>query len=97
MQNGNWTPIKMKELLNDVIIKNSDRIYDIMNDETINIKKSDLSRLTNILELVADNGSITSELRMKLKLLTFQFKDLIRHTYNESTNKKHSHMKLNVF
>jgi hypothetical protein len=97
MQNGNWTPIKMKELLDDAIVKNSDRIFDIMNDETINIRKSDLSRLTNILELVADNGSITSELRMKIKLLTFQFKDLITQTYNESSNRKINHKRLKVF
>lgn len=88
MKNGDWIPIKMTELLTDLVIKNSDILYDIANDDAIKIKKSYLKKITNLLEEVTDNTSITSDIKQDIKLLTYQFREIIEDTYNKSINKK---------
>lgn len=88
MQDGNWKPIKMKELMNDIIIKNSDRLYDIANDDKISVKNLYKTKLEKMLDVISDNGQFTSGIRQDIKLLTYNSKKIIKNNYNRSNNKK---------
>ena len=46
LKDGDWVPIQMKQLLEDAVVQSSDRLYDIANDETVNVKKSYLDKIT---------------------------------------------------
>lgn len=88
MKNGDWAPAPMKTLLTDLVVKNSDMLYDISQDETIHVKKSYMTKLTLLLEQIADNGKITADLRRGIKSISCEFRDLIEETYRTSQNKK---------
>jgi hypothetical protein len=86
--NGEWDVKIMNELLEELLITNCDRIYDIMNDEDINIKKSYLKILTKLFENVSDNGNIAKNIKRKIKLMTHCYKNTIKNTYENNSKKK---------
>jgi hypothetical protein len=89
LKNGDWTPIQMKQLLEDVVVQSSDRLYDIANDETVNVKRSHLNKITELLENIAENGNITNNYKKEIKLITYQFREIIKSNYEVSNNKKY--------
>jgi hypothetical protein len=89
LKNGNWTPIQMKQLLEDAVVQSSDRLYDIANDETVNVKRSHLNKITELLENIAENGNITNNYKKEIKLITYQFREIIKSNYEVSNNKKY--------
>lgn len=89
LKNGDWTPIQMKQLLEDAVVQSSDRLYDIANDETVNVKKSYLNKITELLENIAENGNITNTYKKEIKVVTYQFRELIKTNYEISNNKKY--------
>jgi hypothetical protein len=89
LKNGDWTPIQMKQLLEDVVVQSSDRLYDIANDETVNVKRSHLDKITDLLENIAENGNITNNYKKEIKLITYQFREIIKSNYEVSSNKKY--------
>lgn len=88
LKDGDWTPIQMKQLLEDAVVQSSDRLYDIANDETVNVKKSYLNQITKLLENIAENGNITNNYKKEIKVITYQFRKIIKSNYNISNNKK---------
>jgi hypothetical protein len=86
MENGNWRPIKMKELMDDIIVKNSDRLYDIANDDDINIKTLYKTKIGALLDTISDNGIFNIGLRQDIKLVTYGYKKIIKETYKNSMN-----------
>lgn len=89
LKNGDWTPIQMKQLLEDAVVQSSDRLYDIANDETVNVKKSYLNKITELLENIAENGNITNNYKKEIKVVTYEFRELIKSNYEISNNKKY--------
>lgn len=88
LKDGDWIPIQMKQLLEDAVVQSSDRLYDIANDETVNVKKSYLDKITKLLDNIAENGNITNSYKNEIKTITYQFREIIKSNYEESNNRR---------
>jgi predicted nucleic acid-binding Zn-ribbon protein len=89
MHDGDWIPMGMQKLLDEIIEKNSDRLYDIATDDTINVKKIYLCRITDLLDNIVENGSIANNIKRDIKLMTCQFRQLIESTNQQPKPKIH--------
>lgn len=88
LKDGDWTSIQMKQLLEDAVVQSSDRLYDIANDETVNVKKSYLDKITKLLDNIAENGNITNNYKNEIKTISYHFREIIKANYEESNNRK---------
>lgn len=86
--NGEWDIKIMNDLLEELLVLNCDRIYDIMNDEDIKVKKAYINNLTDLFEKISDNGVIARTLKHKIKVMTYCYKNTIKDNYENSSKKK---------
>lgn len=86
LQDGEWKAFVMKELLEELLVKHSNTLFEIFNG--IDIKQSYKDKVTNILNKISENGNIAHGIKLNLKADTYNMKSHILDTYNNSINKK---------
>lgn len=79
-KDGEWEPMAMNEALTEAVTINSDRLYDIANDDSIKIKKIYLKQISEILDEISENTRLTTHYRRSIKTITYKFRELIDST-----------------
>jgi hypothetical protein len=79
-KDGEWEPMAMNKALTEAVSINSDRLYDIANDDSIKIKKIYLKQISEILDEISENTKLTSQYRRSIKTITYKFRELIDNT-----------------
>lgn len=84
--NGEWEPKKMNDLLEDILITNADRLYDI--SKTTEVKKIYMKKITDQLNKISENGPDAIDIKSKIKYRTLKYKNTIKNNFEESTKRK---------
>jgi hypothetical protein len=91
---GEWQPITMNQLMEDIICKYADILYDITGDDSINVKQSHLDGITEMLDKLAENDSFTEAYKSQIKIITYKFKELLKESYDIMKIKSHNKLML---
>ena len=83
-----WKAKDIKNTLDEILIDNTNRIYEFINDPSIDIKKNLYDKINEIIDKIDKDDNIRESYKEKLKMELLNNKRIIREYYEKSYNKK---------
>lgn len=87
-KNKKWEMMDIREVLDDLLVNNTDRIYEFLEENESFIGGSLHSKMNNIIERINDDEKLQKKYQDKIKLMLINNRGVVKKSYEDTSGKK---------
>lgn len=87
-KNGNWEMMDIREVLDDLLVNNTDRIYEFLEENEGYIGDSLHTKMNSIIEKIGSSKKLQKKYQDQIKMILINNRSVVKNTYEIESGKK---------
>jgi hypothetical protein len=87
-KNNKWEMMDIREVLDDLLVNNTDRIYEFLEENESFIGDSLHSKMNNIIEKINNNEKLQKKYQNQIKVMLINNRGVVKRSYEDTSGKK---------
>lgn len=87
-KNDNWEMMDIRDVLDDLLVNNTDRIYEFLEENESFIGDSLHAKMNNVIEKIGNSKKLQRKYQDQIKMILINNRSVVRNTYEIESGKK---------
>ena len=87
-KNGNWEMMDIREVLDDLLVNNTDRIYEFLEENEGYLGDSLHTKMNSIIEKIGSSKKLQRKYQDQIKMILINNRSVVKDTYEIESGKK---------